>query len=261
MRRCGLEQSVSDGEEDRVSSAAGTSWLRVAAALRLLLLDDRRSAARTLRQYLVDHAPSWTLDWVTEADLCVGRALNRHYDVVLIDENLRQSVSGLDVCRELRCYACSAPLLIYAADDSHAARFRAHEAGADAFLSKDLKAREFIARVLEVFLNPPQRAIRQCASLSLDLRRMKVYAHDTSVEVTRADYRILLELTAHIGKTVPYLRLCEVSGTQPGANFSNLHALVHRLRRKLGETGRLLQTEQTDGYRLCRPPWPGFSTK
>jgi DNA-binding response OmpR family regulator len=234
---------------------------QVAKGVCVLFVDDRRSAAAALKVLFAQQEPTWHLDWVRTAEEGVRLALSGRYTVALIDENLEHPISGLDACRELRRCGSTAVLLVYAADDSEAARAAALAAGADGFISKHLDAREVIARIKEPMMHAPQRLVWQCDELRLDLATMEVSASGRLIEVTKAEWRLLLCLTSHAGPVAPE-RLCEASGIQPGDQFKSLQSHIKRLREKLGEgAGDLIQSRYAKGYELVRPRWNGFQPK
>ena len=114
------------------------------SAMRILLVEDERSAARMIAKGLREHGNA--VDMAGDGAAAVDQAAAVTYDVVILDLMLPMK-SGLDVCRELRSKGDSVPVLMLTARDAVDDRIAGFDAGADDYLTKPFHFRELLARV------------------------------------------------------------------------------------------------------------------
>jgi two-component system KDP operon response regulator KdpE len=72
-----------------------------------------------------------------------------------------------------------------------------------------------------------------------------------ALDLTAKEFDLLAYLARHAGKVCTHqMILKEVWGTGYGSEAHYLRVYAHRLRRKLGDAGRLLHTQPGIGYEL-----------
>ena len=114
------------------------------AAMRILLVEDERSAARMIAKGLREHGHA--VDVVGDGASAIQRASATTYDIVVLDILLPVK-DGLDVCRELRSKGDAVPVLMLTARDAVDDRIAGLDAGADDYLTKPFHFGELLARV------------------------------------------------------------------------------------------------------------------
>lgn len=112
--------------------------------MRILLVEDERSAARMTAKGLREHGHA--VDIVSDGASAFQLAATVTYDVVILDLSLPIK-DGLDVCRELRSKGDAVPVLMLTARDAVEDRIIGLDAGADDYLTKPFQFEELLARV------------------------------------------------------------------------------------------------------------------
>jgi two-component system OmpR family response regulator/two-component system response regulator MprA len=112
--------------------------------MRILLVEDERKMASFIRMGLEEEG--YQVDWVPEGRPAIKRALEEHYDLVLLDIRLPDT-NGIEVCRQLRVHDADVPILMLTALDAVEDRVRGLRAGADDYLPKPFAFEELLARV------------------------------------------------------------------------------------------------------------------
>ena len=214
----------------------------VSAPVILLVEDDpalRTLTARALQGngYVVKTAGAAPEMW---AALDAGAV-----DLVLLDIML-PGTSGIDLCRALR-RTSDVPIIFVSARGSETDRVVGLELGADDYLAKPFGTRELIARVRAVLRRPPLdrrdgqgRGEIVFDGWTVDLpRRALSSPTGAAVELTGAEFDLLVVLLDHAGRVIARERLIELSRTRLGdSSDRSVDVLISRLRRKLGGGGR-----------------------
>src|ERR1700680_3871255 len=160
-------------------------------AMRILLVEDERSAARMIAKGLREHGHA--VDVVGDGACAVQQASAVMYDVVVLDL-LLPIKSGLDVCRELRSKGDAVPVLMLTARDAVDDRILGLDAAADDYLTKPFHFGELLARVRGVSRRValpilPERL--ECGRLSLDTRTQEAWVNGQPVELTAREFTLL----------------------------------------------------------------------
>ena len=176
-------------------------------------------------------------------------------DLAVVDA-LLPDVSGLGLCRLLREHPQlrSTPILMLSSYRTEIDRVLAFEAEVDDYLPSDLSVRELSTRVRAILrraqggakepLSPvtgevPAGPVGHLDELGPGVDQLTPRERDVVVTLLRADGSVLSRTRI----------LSEVWGSDAlGARVVDAH--VKNIRRKLGETGRRLETVRGIGYRL-----------
>ena len=166
-------------------------------------------------------------------------------DLVLLDVML-PGTDGMSLCRALRRDS-DVPIIFISARGSETDRVVGLELGADDYLAKPFGTRELIARVRAVLRRPAldrrdgarERGIVGFDGWTLNLPRRELTSPDgADVELTGAEFDLLVALVDHPGRVIARERLIELSRTRLGdSSDRSVDVLVSRLRRKLGSAG------------------------
>ena len=173
------------------------------------------------------------------------RALDEPADLVLLDIML-PGTSGIDLCRALRRES-DVPIIFISAKGSETDRVVGLELGADDYLPKPFSTRELVARVRAVLRRGgeerrPDRGegLVEFDGYRLSLPRRELRSPgDALVELTGAEFDLLVALLDHAGRVIARERLIELSRTRMGdSSDRSVDVLVSRLRRKLSSAGK-----------------------
>ena len=167
-------------------------------------------------------------------------------DLVLLDIML-PGTSGIDLCRALRRES-EVPIIFISAKGSETDRVVGLELGADDYLPKPFGTRELIARVRAVLRRggmENRRAERGQGIVEFDgytlslPRRELLSPGGAVVDLTGAEFDLLVALIDHAQRVIARERLIELSRTRMGdSSDRSVDVLVSRLRRKLSSEGK-----------------------
>lgn len=166
-------------------------------------------------------------------------------DLVLLDIML-PGTSGIDLCRALR-QRSDVPIIFMSARASETDRVVGLELGADDYIAKPFGTRELVARVRAVLRRPPMErggGTAEQGMLTFDGWTVNLPRRELSsptgaiVDLTGAEFDLLVALADHAQRVIARERLIELSRTRLGdSSDRSIDVLVSRLRRKLGGAG------------------------
>jgi two-component system OmpR family response regulator len=180
------------------------------------------------------------------------------FDVLIVDRML-PGLDGLSLLGELRERGVETPALFLTAMGSVADRVMGLHGGGDDYVVKPVDSEELAARVHALARRRARPAAAEattlvCGDLELDRLRRKVRRAGRAIALLPLEYRLLEYLLISRGQPVTRKMLLEqVWGFRfdPRTNIVETH--ISRLRAKLGEGGRLIQTIRGAGYVIQEP--------
>jgi two-component system OmpR family response regulator len=181
-------------------------------------------------------------------------------ELVMLDVML-PGASGLDLCRALRKRS-EVPVIMVTARGDEAYRVLGLELGADDYIPKPFSGLELVARaraVLRRSRGAPHQPVSKRGSAirfadwTLNLARRELLAPDnTSVELSGAEYDLLLAFLEHAQRVLSRGQLLELSRTRLGDTADrSVDVLVSRLRRKIARDDtdqKFIKTVRGAGY-------------
>ncbi|MBY0582578.1 MAG: response regulator transcription factor [Sphingomonas sp.] len=166
-------------------------------------------------------------------------------DLVLLDIML-PGTDGIELCRRLR-QTSDVPIIFISARATETDRVIGLELGADDYLGKPFGTRELIARVRALLRRTsaePRTEQRSKGLIRFDgwtvilARRELLSPTGASIELTGAEFDLLVSMIDHSGRVIARERLIELSRTRIGdSSDRSVDVLVSRLRRKLSVDG------------------------
>lgn len=184
-------------------------------------------------------------------------------DLIVLDIMLPGS-NGIDLCREIRRKS-DTPIIFASAKGSETDRVVGLELGADDYLAKPFSTDELVARVRAVLRRAaPTEAdgtrshdVLRFDGWSVNLPRRELRSPSGAiVELTGAEFDLLVSLLEHAQRTVARERLLELTRTRnEESSDRSVDVLVSRIRRKLGSSDRPapILTIRGVGYMLNVP--------
>lgn len=161
-------------------------------------------------------------------------------DVVLLDVML-PSLSGIDVCRELR-QRSSVPIIMVTAKSSEVDTVVGLEVGADDYVSKPYRLRELVARIRAVLrrraaaVGQPvlPSGVVEVGDVRVDTERHEVMVRGAAVPMPLKEFELLTVLMASAGRVLTRSALInEVWGYDYVGDTKTLDVHVKRLRAKI----------------------------
>lgn len=224
---------------------------------RVLVVDDEPQIRRALRVGLTGHGYEVTL--AASGEEALDQAATSAPDIVILDLML-PTVSGLEVCRELRSWS-KVPIIVLSAKDQERDKVEALDLGADDYLTKPFGMDELLARIRAALRRGDSdvpEPVLVSGDLRLDQTRRLVTLRGDEVRLTPTEYELLRYLMANAGKVITHrtlLRAVWGPGYEEGGQ--TLRVFVAQLRRKI-ETDPsrpvFLRTESGVGYRFRLDP-------
>jgi two-component system response regulator CpxR len=220
----------------------------------ILIIDDDRELAAMLGEFLV--AEGFTVAAAEEAPSAIAALAGRGADLVILDVML-PGRNGLDLLRELRVRHPRLPVMMLTARGEPVDRILGLELGADDYLPKPFDPRELAARARAVL----RRAALQSPSehptttsdsaatviaepdlplgpLLLDRRRRRAMLRGSPLELTGAEWRVLLALAQSSDSPVERSALTQQAlGRRLALYDRAIDTHVSNLRRKLTRAG------------------------
>ena len=187
-----------------------------------------------------------------EADAALGV---EEYDFVILDIEL-PLMDGFEVLRRLRKRKATVPVLILTARDSVHDRIEGLDIGADDYLTKPFEMGEFEARIRALVRRARGLAENQIAlgRLVLDLKGRRALVDGVGVELSARELGVLEILAGRAGRVVSKDALMKsLYEWDKDASPNAIEIYVHRLRRKLVDSGITIRTIRGLGYLLERP--------
>lgn len=208
---------------------------------RVLVVDDDRTVAEVVRQYLLreGHAVTVAHDGLTGLRLAAPDTEEGPPDLIVLDVML-PGLDGIEVCRRLR-QVTDVPVVMLTALGAEIDRVLGLEVGADDYISKPFSNRELVLRVASILRRaaavvpvsdgPPGRLLS--AHLDVDALARVVRVDGRHVALTVREFDLLLHLLHHPG--MAFTRedlLTQVWGWDFG-DQSTVTVHVRRLRHKI----------------------------
>jgi len=181
-----------------------------------------------------------------------------HPDVLVLDLML-PGRSGLDVLRELRDSPKTRdlPVIILTARSAEMDRLLGFEHGADDYLTKPFSPNELVARLRALLrrAGPGQAAgTVEIGGLRVDPLAREVTCGGRLVPLTPREFDLVSFLARHPGRVISREELLrKVWGYSYVGETRTVAVHVGRVRAKLGEQGRLIETVQGTGYKFGAP--------
>ncbi|MCL2402362.1 MAG: response regulator transcription factor [Oscillospiraceae bacterium] len=171
------------------------------------------------------------------------------FDLAILDMQLPDG-TGFDVHEALKDTGTAVIFLTVVDDEGNVVR--ALEGGADDYITKPFRLHELLARVKRTLNAHGERAsILTIGGVTINTATGKAYVHDTLLDLTALEYRLLLTFAANKGQMLTRTQILESIWDSAG-NFvedNTLTVYVKRLREKLGDAVDI-ETIRGIGYRV-----------
>ena len=221
----------------------------------VLVVEDERDIAALIKHAL-ERGGDAQVSIVGSGDAAIRSIGDSPPDLVILDLNL-PVLSGLEVCRILRSRAHTArlPVIILTARTGESDRVIGLDLGADDYVTKPFSLRELSARVRALLRRsretPVSSDVYRGKGLVVDFEAVSVLSSGQSVRLTRREFELLKCLVDNRNKVLSRDRLLErVWGYDKSVETRSVDVHVGRLRSKLGEAGKQIETVVGLGYRF-----------
>jgi len=222
----------------------------------VLIVEDETDIAGLIKHTL-ERGGDVEAEIVGSGDAALKAVSARPPDLMVLDLNL-PVLSGQEVCRILRARsdAKRLPIIMLTARTGENDRVAGLESGADDYITKPFSLRELSARVRAVLRRSQNGEERSPAEyrgthLTADFDAVSVAVSGAAIRLTRREFELLRYLVQNKNRVVSRDRLLErVWGYDRLVETRSVDVHVGRLRSKLREAGRQIETVVGLGYRF-----------
>jgi DNA-binding response OmpR family regulator len=179
----------------------------------------------------------------------------RNPDLIVLDIML-PGVSGVEVLKRLKYdpETRRLPVIMLTAKGEEVDRVLGLELGADDYVTKPFSVRELVLRIRRILVRTDQSeeaGLLKCNGITLDTERYEVKVRGAAVRLTNTEFNLLAFLLRNKDRVVSRDRLLEqVWGYRYGGTTRTVDTHVQRLRDKLGDESRCIETVRGVGYRM-----------
>jgi two-component system, OmpR family, alkaline phosphatase synthesis response regulator PhoP len=225
---------------------------------KVLIVEDEQDIAQLIKHALERHANA-NAEIVGSGDAALRSVGEERPDLIILDLNL-PVISGTEVCRILRTRpeVGRVPIIMLTARTSEDDRVNGLEIGADDYVTKPFSVRELTARAKAALrrgsLPPPgepSSLVYRGEHLDADFDAVSVSVYGRAIRLTRREFELLRYLVKNKNRVVSREQLLEsVWGYDRNVETRSVDVHVGRLRTKLDEAGRQIETVIGLGYRF-----------
>ncbi len=218
--------------------------------MKILIVEDDDTVARSVSTALSQAS------FVTErcaAGLDAQDALERRaYDAVVLDLAL-PDIDGTEVLKKMRKEGNTTPVLVLTAKDSVESLVQGFDLGADDYVTKPFDLIEVEARLRALIRRKHVAAGEEIkiGSLRFDTKGKRVYVREMPIELGSRELEVLEILMLNTGRVVSKEQILQrISSLEDELGMNAVEVYVHRLRKKIADSGLNLRTIRGLGYLL-----------
>jgi DNA-binding response OmpR family regulator len=204
---------------------------------RILLLEDDLSLIDGFQYSLTRNG--FELEIARTVKEAAGLLKQNQYDLLLLDVTLPDG-TGFSVCEQVRKSGNQVPIIFLTALDEEVNVIRGLDSGGDDYITKPFKLGELCSRIRALLRRagiskPVSPSTFDCGDISIDYVHRNVLLKGKSLELTSAEYRLLLLLVRNAGHTVTRNVILDElwDGTGVFVDDNTLSVYVRRLREKV----------------------------
>lgn len=216
---------------------------------KILIADDEQ----LMRQLVVDFLKPEGYDMLEAADGKEALKLyhEQHPDLVLLDV-MMPGYDGWTVCREIRRES-SVPIMMLTAKGEEIDQLFAYDLGVDEYITKPFSPKILVAKI-KALLRRTQKEATELASaadgVSIDRDARQVVLDGKNIDLSPTEYKLLSYLAANAGKALSRRQILnQVWNYDYYGDLRTVDTHINRLRIKLGDKGKYIQTVRGYGYR------------
>jgi DNA-binding response OmpR family regulator len=218
--------------------------------MKLLVVEDDATLGEAVVMAL--RRAGFTVDWARDGLQAETALAGFAYDGLLLDLGLPRR-DGLDVLRELRRRGATLPVMILTARDAVEDRVRGLDAGADDYLLKPFALDELLARMRALLRRAhgkPADEVR-VGRLRFDPVARQAWLGEAPLSLSQREIEVLEILLAHAGRVTAKEAIADrLTGWDEAVGENAVEVYIHRLRRKLADSGVTIRTLRGLGYLL-----------
>ena len=216
---------------------------------KILIADDEQ----LMRQLVADFLQPEGYEILEAADGKEALKLyhEQHPDLVLLDV-MMPGYDGWTVCREIRRES-SVPIMMLTAKDEEIDQLFAYDLGVDEYITKPFSPKILVAKIKALLRRTQKEETEQIAAadgVSIDQDARQVVLDGKNIDLSPTEYKLLTYLVTNAGKALSRRQILnKVWNYDYYGDLRTVDTHINRLRIKLGDKGRYIQTVRGYGYR------------
>ncbi len=225
---------------------------------RILIVEDDPAIRLGLQRSL--EFEGFTVELARDGEEAIQRAFDKKPDLIVLDIMLPR-VNGFEVCRTVRKYDSTLPILILSAKGDEGDKVLGLELGADDYVTKPFSIRELTARIKAALRR--RRAMEgevdafEEAELRIDFAGQILTVEGEERELSTREFKLLRHLIQNRGRVLSRDQILnKVWGYDYDGTPRTIDNFINKLRQKLGDdptTPRWIQTVRGSGYKFRSP--------
>ena len=218
--------------------------------MKILIVEDDDAVAKSVSTALSQ--ASFVVERCA-AGLDAQNALERRaYDAVVLDLAL-PDIDGTEVLKKIRGDGNTTPVLVLTAKDSVESLVNGFELGADDYVTKPFDLIEVEARLRALIRRRHMAAGEEIriGKLRFDTKGKRVFVREVPVDLGSRELEVLEILMLNAGRVVSKEQILQrISSLEDELGTNAVEVYVHRLRKKITDSGLDLRTIRGLGYLL-----------
>ncbi len=216
---------------------------------KILIADDEQ----LMRQLVADFLQPEGYEILEAADGKEALQLyhEQHPDLVLLDV-MMPGYDGWTVCREIRRES-SVPIMMLTAKGEEIDQLFAYDLGVDEYITKPFSPKILVAKIKALLRRTQKEETEQIAAadgVSIDQDARQVVLDGKNIDLSPTEYKLLTYLVTNAGKALSRRQILnKVWNYDYYGDLRTVDTHINRLRIKLGDKGRYIQTVRGYGYR------------
>ncbi len=225
---------------------------------RILIVEDDPSIRLGLKRSL--EFEGFTVDLARDGEEAIQRAFDKKPDLIVLDIMLPR-VNGFEVCRTVRKYDPTLPILILSAKGDEGDKVLGLELGADDYVTKPFSIRELTARIKAALRR--RRAMEgevdtfEEGGLRIDFAGQILTVEGDERELSTREFKLLRHLIQNRGRVLSRDQILnKVWGYDYDGTPRTIDNFINKLRQKLGDdpvSPTWIQTVRGSGYKFRAP--------
>lgn len=220
----------------------------------ILIADDEPDVVQLLASNLIQ--AGFAVTAVEDGGRALECAREQKPSLIVLDV-MMPNLSGFEVCKLLKRDNATQdiPVILVSARGGEIDRVLGFEIGADDYVTKPFSPRELVLRVQSILrrrtvARKPQTLL-QTGGITMDLDRHQVLIGEAPVELTAVEFKLLKMMMEEPGKVQSREHILKgVWGFNHVVQARTVDTHMRRLRDKLGESARHIETIRSFGYRI-----------
>ena len=207
--------------------------------MKILIIEDEKELSKSIVAYL--KAESYQCEVAGDVRTSMDKTESFDYDCILLDISLPDG-NGLTVLKELKANKKTDGVIIISAKNSIDDKITGLNMGADDYLPKPFHLSELSARIAAVIRRRrfDGNKVLLLNEISIDTVAKTLQINNTTVDITRKEYDLLLYLAANKNRVVSKNAIAEhLSGSESDSfdSFDFIYAHIKNLKKKMTQAG------------------------